>query len=556
MTTTRRIKIAPVVEMLATGPLDAQVIAKALARTAEFRSVEAFPKEKSSKWTPRSWSTGIYVLDTGDGLAYVGQTTDLVGRLNQHRKTYPALRAVSFARFPERRLDDVESTVARGLQRVGVRLWNKTLIDLLCVPTPLDESFPSQLHAQWLSDLSWNDWGGPRQDDVDQRHRYRANFDEFAACEEYGEIIDGFRRFVSATIPAPLRTEFTYWSTTCHQPDAQGPFVRLNVGLQASLDATRSPTGGGTRFALWIPEAIAEQALNAELRTTGRQAGRAVLRAVEVKATFDFTSLKAAGRDQIVLNIDGADQFRELLLHAPFIREVRRMHLGLMQRSKNLNKRSHCLQVADELLVPPEIQHAAGRRQLLPAPIVVSVPPTPKVPINKGSGERKRLRAYTLLEQQVLKHLPSGAPRDAVVRRLRDSIELATVKAPVKWGLSVLREGLRLNVGMIEVMTVTPEWIRLLVVHSRVPRECDEDEELFVLRSPQPNEGVYPSVSQSAVVAIPTDHPNLDELLSRILAPAHQALIERASTTRPNPSMARGHRAEAVDLVRELCSGE
>lgn len=58
MTTARRIKIAPVVEMLAAGPLDAQVIAKSLAATAEFRSVEAFPKEKSSKWPPRSWSTG------------------------------------------------------------------------------------------------------------------------------------------------------------------------------------------------------------------------------------------------------------------------------------------------------------------------------------------------------------------------------------------------------------------------------------------------------------------------------------------------------------------
>lgn len=551
----RRIRIAPVEEMLADGPLDAKKIAKALARTAEFRSIEAYPAQRSSQWTPKSWSTGIYVLDTGDGFAYVGQTTDLATRLNQHRKTYPSLRAVSFARMARRQLDDVEDVVAQSLHKTGVRLWNKTLIDLLCVPTPLDQSFPSQLHDRWLNDLDWNDWEGPRQDDADQRHRYRSHFEAFASGPEYPEIVGGLRRFVAMTIPAPLRTEFTYWSVTCHKPDREGPYVRLNVGLQASLDACRSPQSDRVRFALWIPEAIAVQALDAELRTSGKQAGRAVLRSVGVTATYELTNLKAAGRDQILLNIDGVDQFLVLLRHTPFMQEMRRMHLGLMQRNKNLNKRSHCLQVADELLTTKAETRAVAPPATPSPQLAIKAPPIPRPVVRGGRSRSNTERAYTALEQQVFKHLPDSTARQAVTQRLCDSIELAIQRAPMKWGLSVLREGLRINVGMIEVMTVEPEWVRLLVVHSRVPRECEEDPHLFVLRAPDPNRGVYPSVSQSAVVALPTDHPDLDGLLNHTLATAHAALVERAGNTRANPSTARGHRPEAVDLVRELCRG-
>jgi hypothetical protein len=165
-------------------------------------------------------------------------------------------------------------------------------------------------------------------------------------------------------------------------------------------------------------------------------------------------------------------------------------------------------------------------------------------------------RAYTITEQQVLKLLPTGAARAAAVTRLYRSIELATAAAPMQWGLSVLRGFLRLNVGMIEVATVEPKGVRLLVLHPMIPPRCDADPGLVVHRStPNPNAGVYPSVAQSAIVDVPSGHAEIARILGSELNDAHVSLVKRAAGTRANPMTRKAHKAEAVDLIRELVLG-
>ncbi len=236
------------------------------------------------------------------------------------------------------------------------------------------------------------------------------------------------------------------------------------------------------------------------------------------------------------------------------MREMRRLHLGLMQRGKNLNKRSHCLLVADVLLERAARQADTAFTAPSPDRIAPSALSLSRVePTVTRRQKHVGTRAYTQLEQQVLKYLPKGPARTIVVRRLQQSIDLAAAAAPMQWGLSVLRGFLRLNAGMIEVATAEPNLVRLLVLQSRIPKECEDDPQIGVLRSsPNPNSGVYPSVPQSALVAIRTDHPRLDALLNHVLADAHARLIERAATTRVNPMTRRAHKAEAVDLIREL----
>jgi hypothetical protein len=355
MSRPRRIQIASLSEVLAGTRLDARTIQRTLISHGDFRGVIARPGESAGYWVPRSWRGGIYFLDTGDGFAYVGQTTDMAARLNSHRKTWPTLRAVCF--LPSRQADllERERALLNALHGLGIPLWNKTLVDLIPVPTALDEHLPICLHERWLTDVAWNIWSGDRRHDPDQRLRYKGAYEAFAALPEFAALTERFRRFVALTVPALVRTEQIYWSVTCRKPSREGPFIRLNVGHQATLDGFRGDARGRVVFRLWIPEVLAVEALDAQFSYDRYGEGTAHLAAVGLHSWFGRANLVAAGTDQILLDITGATAFDRLLQHEPFVLRMRRMHLGLMQRGKNLNKRAHCLDLADHLVEPVQL---------------------------------------------------------------------------------------------------------------------------------------------------------------------------------------------------------
>lgn len=554
----KRFAISPIEEVLAGGPLAAKDIVRVLSRHGQFRGVAAKPKATPAQWMPRSWSTGIYVLDTGDGYMYVGQSTEVHARVNSHRKTWPTLRAVGFLPCRRTELDDAERAVARDIDLAGVPLWNRTLIDLLHVDTPLDEVLPSAVHERWLTDLSWNEWSGPRATEDQLRHRYQATFDAFASTPQAGSVERALRRVVARTVPAPLRTEITYWSVSCAKPDKEGPFVRLNVGLQATFDAYGTAAPGGVRFCFWIPVILAEQALGADLREGRRgELGTARLTAIGKQCGFFRSSLTAAGPNQIGLVVLDEATLDALLETEDFVRGMRRIHLGLMQRGKNLNKRSHCMALADRLLGEAEVPakrvkpptHTVNR--LTAATPVNGIRQEPTVTSPRRATTSAR--AYTPLEQRVLDCLPSGDARSVAAKRLHGSIEHAKVVAPARWGMSVRDGFLRLNVGMIEVMTVAPTDVRLLVLSPTTPATIRRDQRVLVQEStPDPNAGIYRSVYQSAVVVIPSSHPDFGAILTDTLAASHADLLSRAGATRMNPMTRKAHVNAAVDLIAEV----
>lgn len=548
----------PIEDVLAGGPLVAKKVVRVLARHGEFRGVAAKPKATPSQWMPRSWSTGIYVLDTGDGYMYVGQSTEVHARVNSHRKTWPTLRAVGFLPCRRTDLDSIERSLARDIDAAGVPLWNRTLIDLLHVDTPLDQVFPRAVHKRWLTDLEWNDWSGPRAVDDHLRFRYQAAFEEFSSTPIAAKVERELKRVVMQTVPAPLRTEITYWSVSCAKPDKDGPFVRLNVGHQATFDAYGSSGGGGIRFCLWIPSILAEQALGARFREGRRgELGTARLEAIGRQCGFFRSALTAAGPNQIGLVVLDEPTLDAMMGCETFVNGLRRVHLGLMQRGKNMNKRSHCMALADRLLDntepangPPE--RRGGPTSPSPAPKSVDVDRS-SLSATKQTNTNKAARTLTALEQRVLDYLPTDGEMQVAAARLHESVEIAKRHAPSQWGLSVRDGFLRLNVGMIEVMTVEPAGVRLVVLSPEIPAAVRRDKRLHLRESaPDPNTGVYRSVYQSAIVEIPCRHPDFPLILSDALSAPHRHLIARAAATRINPMTRKAHSQAAVDFIGKI----
>ena len=154
--------------------------------------------------------------------------------------------------------------------------------------------------------------------------------------------------------------------------------------------------------------------------------------------------------------------------------------------------------------------------------------------------------AFQLLE----KHLPDAALRPAHLQMLRDSLQAATTLATDRWTLTCNKTSLRVNVGMIEVLSFTRDEVNIVVdgplfrqIEARTPLPCDYDG-IFA----EDGEPAYASVANSTAIFVkPADAPTA----MRLLLSAHQTLIRHAARTQLNPAVRKSHQAElATWLLR------
>jgi hypothetical protein len=154
--------------------------------------------------------------------------------------------------------------------------------------------------------------------------------------------------------------------------------------------------------------------------------------------------------------------------------------------------------------------------------------------------------AFQLLQ----KHLPDAALRPLHLQMLRASLQAATTLAPDRWTLTCNKTSLRVNVGMIEVLSFMRDEVNIVVdgplftqIDAQTPLPCDYDGVFAEDGAP-----AYASVANStAIFVTPADAPTAMQLVW----PAHQALIRHAARTQLNPAVRKAHQAElATWLMR------
>ena len=154
--------------------------------------------------------------------------------------------------------------------------------------------------------------------------------------------------------------------------------------------------------------------------------------------------------------------------------------------------------------------------------------------------------AFQLLQ----KHLPDATLRPAHLQMLSESMRYAGHVASDRWTLTCNRQSLRVNVGMIEVLSFMRDEVNIVVdgplftqITAQTPLPCDYDGVFAEDGAP-----AYASVANStAIFVVPADAPPVMQLLR----PAHQALIRHAARTQLNPSVRKAHQAElATWLMR------
>lgn len=117
--------------------------------------------------------------------------------------------------------------------------------------------------------------------------------------------------------------------------------------------------------------------------------------------------------------------------------------------------------------------------------------------------------------------LPDDGVRQLVLLRLHKSATLAEALAPNAWGLTLLKDGFRLNVGMVEVMVLSGGYLR---VYLDIPYGAEPySEGYFVTTSHSSFYG-----QQCAFLAPAADYENWANKIES----AHEAFVQKAVLTR------------------------
>jgi hypothetical protein len=103
---------------------------------------------------------GIYVLHFENDQSYVGLAVDVVRRYAQHKKNHPDIRALSFKRVAEKKLQEEEKRIAQMLQTEGFRLRNIQLVSIVEGETDFDLIMPVDEQERFCQDPGYNSFEG------------------------------------------------------------------------------------------------------------------------------------------------------------------------------------------------------------------------------------------------------------------------------------------------------------------------------------------------------------------------------------------------------------
>lgn len=198
---------------------------------------------------------GVYVLGFVNGDYYVGQSTQLRGRVMDHDRKHPDIAWVCFSyiRRTTSLKDNLREAEANAISAMHARLHPQGIptrgVDR--VPwtpkrTPLNALITAEEQLAWLEDPAANLGFRPRPSRHSDAPSIAKRFEHLASLTEWPEIRAFLYEYARRVIPKPRATEIRYWMTSCFP--AEELAVRLNVGWQTAVDVFIDEDGAAVHF--------------------------------------------------------------------------------------------------------------------------------------------------------------------------------------------------------------------------------------------------------------------------------------------------------------------
>ena len=147
-----------------------------------------------------------------------------------------------------------------------------------------------------------------------------------------------------------------------------------------------------------------------------------------------------------------------------------------------------------------------------------------------------------------LQYIPLSA-RLAVAKLAAVVIDLADEAGADRWGLTPYADAIRVNVGWTEILTATPEFVRLVVDGERASLAMLP--EGVSLNAGDDTRGFYPTVPGSRLAVIPYKTAFLEQTI-KVLHPALVEAVRLAARRSAGRGVKAGHQQEAVSALESF----
>lgn len=286
---------------------------------------------------------GIYLLEFPENKFYIGQAVEVVRRFAQHRKNYDEIVGFSFIPTQRVDLDDVERRLIRRAENLSLVMLNTVHASNVQGDTDLDLVVAPSEQAEWLSrPAAFNDadTSNPIVLPLSQLERYAEQFRKFKAHPLARAASSLLQTYVRQCIPAPKRTEYSFWVVSCFPTTNHSTWPRLfclSAGVMELLVVgyhKHSPSE------MWGFITVASDVL-AETFPTDES----------LLTTFPSIKLvrrdyRDAGQHQISLHAGSEQCMKEVLRHETVRRAAATLAMRVVRKRATIYSKFHCKQLA------------------------------------------------------------------------------------------------------------------------------------------------------------------------------------------------------------------
>ncbi len=286
---------------------------------------------------------GIYFLAFQSGLFYVGQAVDVVRRFSQHRRVHDDIVGFSFIPVNNTALDDTEKALIFKAESLGLKITNAVHVTNIVGDTDFDLIVSATEQEAWLcapSGMSDTEASGPKIVLPEaQQIRFSKHFSRFEKHPLSQRALALFKEYISNCVPAPKRTEYSFWSVSC-MPGGSGAWPRLICVNAAVMELF---VVGWERYnsnVLWSFVNVAEDVLLEHWASLD-----------ELVKAFPFIEIehrgyRDAGQHQVTLHTYGGAPMEQLLMNPGISKAAAALVLRVMRKRATIYGKYHCPQLA------------------------------------------------------------------------------------------------------------------------------------------------------------------------------------------------------------------
>ncbi|GAB4108828.1 MAG: hypothetical protein OHK0022_60970 [Roseiflexaceae bacterium] len=289
---------------------------------------------------PERGRCGIYVLHMADGSYYVGLSTDVTKRYQQHRQIYPDIDALSFKRVRNHMptLREVEREVIYKLDSQAIPLLNKVHNSIAYHSSPLDLILSPEQQRTWL-ETGTHTPSAPLPEPLaippEKLARDRRKLDDFRKLPNWHDLAKALRSYIVHTIPAYVYTQGHYWSMSC---------------LPATLGRWRAATINMSRMETFVISKSGSGFVNVALTVFSQHYKENTFTKENDGTCIEHTGYEAAGFDQIHISTRDYDSMIKVLSDPVIQKSARLMNLNLMRQRGSFFSNYHSPGLTDLVL--------------------------------------------------------------------------------------------------------------------------------------------------------------------------------------------------------------